>query len=311
MVGTIVHFLKRRGLKNDRLGDLLVTRGLLCGSDLQAALSLQTATGERLGQILVTQGLISRNALCKTLARQCAVRFMLFAVTAALSFGGVLKPGKANAGEFGSDLRQMVSYNNMDAILPEENQSSLFGTGEVKSTNTAPFTKLTDMFNRFEREFHSQKDKQVIDNWRRELEPLKNLSLEQKAARVNKIMNDISYSPDSKTWGKSDYWATPIEFMERGAGDCEDYAISKYASLRALGVPEDRMRIVILQDTAKNMPHAILAVYADSGVMILDNQAKTVKYDTEINNYKPIYSINRQGWWLHKASGKTILASAN
>lgn len=98
--------------------------------------------------------------------------------------------------------------------------------------------------------------------------------------------------------------------MERGAGDCEDYAISKYASLRALGVPEDRMRIVILQDTAKNIPHAILAVYADNGILILDNQIKTVKRDTEISNYRPIYSINRQGWWLHKSSG-TVLASAN
>ncbi len=305
-----VDFLGWLGFKDHRLGDRLVAKGLLRTADLDAALKLQVTTGQRLGQILTDQGFVSRLALRKTLVRQCAIRFMILAVSAALSFGGVLKPGKASAGEFGTDLLQMISYLDTDILPLEKNQLPLFGTGEVKSTNTGPFTKLTAMFNRFEKEFHSQKDKKAVDSWRSELEPLKNLSLEQKAARVNKLMNDVAYMPDSKTWGKSDYWATPIEFMERGAGDCEDYAISKYASLRALGVPEDRMRIVILQDTAKNIPHAILAVYADNGILILDNQIKTVKRDTEISNYRPIYSINRQGWWLHKSSG-TVLASAN
>ncbi len=308
-MGKILSFLGKLGLKDHRLGDLLVAKGLLRAADLDAALRFQSATGQRLGHILIDKGFVSRPALHKALARQCAIRFMILAVSAVLSFTSVLKSGKANAGEFGADLLQMVSYNSMDVMEPEQNQFPLFGTGEVKSGNTGPFTKFNGMFRRFETEFHAQKNKQAVDGWRAELEPLKNLSLEQKATRVNKIMNDVAYMPDSKTWGQSDYWATPIEFMERGAGDCEDYALAKYASLRALGVPEDRMRLVILQDTAKNIPHAILAVYAESGVLILDNQAKTVKYDTEISNYKPIFSINRQGWWLHKGRASTVLAS--
>ena len=45
---------------------------------------------------------------------------------------------------------------------------------------------------------------------------------------------------------KKDYWATPIEFMGTGAGDCEDYAIAKYFSLINLGIPEDKLRIPTL-----------------------------------------------------------------
>jgi predicted transglutaminase-like cysteine proteinase len=203
----------------------------------------------------------------------------------------------------------MVSFMGLDLLKPENSRSALFGTSEVKSKNIGPFTKWTDMFRRFEKEFHTASNNRAVNQWRAELQPLTGLPLEQKVIQVNKMMNDVAYAPDTQTWGKTDFWATPIEFMESASGDCEDYAIAKYASLRALGVPDSRMRIVILQDTAKNLAHAILAVYADSGVMILDNQAKTVRYDYEISNYKPIYSINREGWWLHKAMQPTLVAS--
>ena len=224
-----------------------------------------------------------------------------------LSVGGLLKTSPAYAGDFGADLIKMVSLSNTQAIPLDLNTRSLFGSGEKKSKDISAFTKWNIMFKRFENEFHSASNEKTINSWRSELEPLRNLSLEEKVIKVNQMMNDVRYASDNNVWGKSDFWATPIEFLQKGSGDCEDYAISKYASLEALGVPEERMRVVILQDTSKNLAHAILAVYTDSGVMILDNQAKTVKYDIEISNYKPIYSINRSGWWLHK--NPTVIAS--
>ena len=55
------------------------------------------------------------------------------------------------------------------------------------------------------------------------------------------------------------------DFFTRG-GDCEDFAIAKYTALRALGVPEERLRVAIVHDDEKNLPHAILVVYTDNAV---------------------------------------------
>jgi predicted transglutaminase-like cysteine proteinase len=97
-----------------------------------------------------------------------------------------------------------------------------------------------------------------------------------------------------------DYWATPIEFLTRG-GDCEDYAIAKYASLRALGFSADQLRVAIVQDKIKNVPHAILIIYSDAGNFVLDNQNKQVEPIEAVNRYQPIFSINSTSWWLHRA----------
>ena len=166
------------------------------------------------------------------------------------------------------------------------------------------------MFDRFERDMNSAKGQNVMTKWKADLAALQGQSLKQMAASVNKMINKTRYINDNRNWGKSDYWATPVEFFTKG-GDCEDYAIAKYASLRALGVPENRMRIAIVQDMVKNIPHAVLVVYGDDGAYILDNQSQAMKYAADIKTYKPIFSINRTAWWLHKAptTSGTILAS--
>jgi predicted transglutaminase-like cysteine proteinase len=125
------------------------------------------------------------------------------------------------------------------------------------------------------------------------------------------MMNKKRYVTDSANYGKSDYWATPIEFFQKG-GDCEDFAIAKYTALRALGVPDNRMRIAIVQDQQKNVAHAILIVYTDQGAMILDNQLHAAVKAEKVSHYKPIFSINQNAWWLHTApkSNVTRVASA-
>lgn len=72
-----------------------------------------------------------------------------------------------------------------------------------------------------------------------------------------------------------DYWASPREFREN-SGDCEDYSIAKYFTLRALGVPKENMRIVVLMETIRNLPHAVLVVYMDGDAYVLDNLSRQV-----------------------------------
>lgn len=95
-----------------------------------------------------------------------------------------------------------------------------------------------------------------------------------------------------------DYWAIIKEFLQNN-GDCEDYAITKFYSLRKLGFDNDQLRIVILQDTNLNVAHAVLAVFSADDIVILDNQVTPILSHNDIKHYTPLYSINEKGWWLH------------
>jgi len=46
-------------------------------------------------------------------------------------------------------------------------------------------------------------------------------------------LNNISYVTDITNWRQKDYWATISQFLNRD-GDCEDYAIAKYYSLKEI-----------------------------------------------------------------------------
>ena len=96
------------------------------------------------------------------------------------------------------------------------------------------------------------------------------------------------------------YWASPGEFFRRH-GDCEDYAIAKFLSLRALGFDDAAMRIVVLQDLNLGIAHAVLAVELGGETLILDNQVADVVPARAIRHYRPIYAVNETHWWLYRS----------
>ena len=86
-------------------------------------------------------------------------------------------------------------------------------------------------------------------------------------------------------------------------GDCEDFAIAKYFTLRKLGWSIEDLRVVVLRDLNLRSPHAILVAYLDGVAYALDNQLQRVVPTTVIYHYRPYYSLNEDAWWLH--SGHT------
>lgn len=293
-------------LHKNRLGELLVHRGLLSPEQLREALGLQKSLNMPLGQVLVEQRIVSRSQIRYTLGRQFVLRCTATAVLGFVTFAGFAQK-KARA-EL-PDVPAKIALSVTDHFTQVAYYPGLFGSDEERSTNLKPFTKWTGMFDRFERDLQRTSSKSELQNWVGKLSQFKGQSLKKMADGVNRMMNEVKYVPDSKNWGQSDYWETPVEFMARG-GDCEDYAISKYVALRALGVPEDRMRVAIVHDMQKNIPHAVLVVYTEDGTVVLDNQNKTLVDGEKLQRYRPIFSINRQAWWLHTAPAKTLLASA-
>ena len=115
---------------------------------------------------------------------------------------------------------------------------------------------------------------------------------------VNSFWNKWPYRMDKETYGKEDYWAAPYEFL-KNSGDCEDFSIVKFFTLRALGVSPDNMRIVVLVETIRNIPHAVLVVYVDGDAYVLDNLSNNVLSHTRYRSYEPRYSVNEQSRWAH------------
>jgi predicted transglutaminase-like cysteine proteinase len=179
-------------------------------------------------------------------------------------------------------------------------QVGLFRTRELHSANLTSFPKWRDMLLRFEREMAAcMPDRCRLDEWQRLVTSLHGRKAMAQLKLVNKAINGHRYVEDWANWELADYWETPLQFLDR-SGDCEDFAIAKYMALRAGGMPAEDMRIVILRDRQRHRMHAVLAVYVGKRVLILDSLYDAIVEADVISHYEPIYSINEQGWWLHR-----------
>ena len=117
--------------------------------------------------------------------------------------------------------------------------------------------------------------------------------------RVNRYFNRFSYMKDEKNWKRRDYWAIPKDLISKQRGDCEDYAIGKYFSLKVLGWSDDQLRIFVVASATSNVPHALLVAQHEGVSYILDNRRSEVKKTTEEDDYAPMYSMNESGSWEH------------
>lgn len=298
-------------LHKNRLGELLVLKGVITASELREALALCKASGRPLGKILQDHLQLTSNVIHRTLAEQFMLRMTMGIMTFMLSFAGFGGANQARAASI-KDVPARIAFQQAAAYAPMNEYPRLFGSSEKQSSSLTAFTKWTSMFDRFDAALNTPSGQQSANEFKAQIEFLRGLPMNKMVAGVNEVVNRVPYISDANIYGQSDYWATPIEFLKNG-GDCEDFAITKYVALRALGVPEERMRILILQDMQKNIPHAVLVVYTDAGAVVLDNQIKNVTSVDRISHYKPIFSINRAGWWLHTKpkSSVTVVASSS
>ena len=123
---------------------------------------------------------------------------------------------------------------------------------------------------------------------------------------VNRFFNQqLQFSDDTWIWQQEDYWATPIESLIKGAGDCEDYALAKYFTLRRLGVPSERLRITYVKALSVNQAHMVLTYYATptADPLVLDNLIAVIKPASQRKDLIPVYAFNAEGLYLPGAGG--------
>ncbi|GAB3242511.1 transglutaminase-like cysteine peptidase [Chitinimonas naiadis] len=124
---------------------------------------------------------------------------------------------------------------------------------------------------------------------------------------VNDFFNrQIAFGDDPAIWGQVDYWATPLETLGRGAGDCEDFVIAKYFTLSYLGVPIDKLRLTYVKakiggaSSSISQAHMVLTYYAqaDAEPLVLDNLIGDIRPASRRPDLTPVFSFNSNGVWV-------------
>ena len=142
----------------------------------------------------------------------------------------------------------------------------------------------------------------------------------EKLKKINDFFNQkINFMDDFEVWGKSDYWATPLESLGRHAGDCEDFTIAKYIFLKALNVDNNRMRLTYVRAYIANdgrytmVAHMVLSYYAtpQSEPLILDNLIPDIMPASSRKDLSPIFSFNDKGLWVGSSSNPKTESQSN
>lgn len=140
---------------------------------------------------------------------------------------------------------------------------------------------------------------------------LKTASEAEKLKQINDFFNrKITFTDDINVWGQADYWASPLESIGLRAGDCEDFSIAKYVFLKAVNIPNDKLRLTYVRAELTNQgqksvkAHMVLSYYLtpQSEPMILDNLTPEISPASARKDLSPIFSFNDKGLWVGSSS---------
>jgi len=139
-----------------------------------------------------------------------------------------------------------------------------------------------------------------------------------KLRRVNEFFNRrIRFGEDSDIWGKQDYWATPLEVLGRAQGDCEDFAIAKYVTLKLLDIPAEKLRLTYVKariggpQSTIVQAHMVLSYYPapDDEPLVLDNLISDIRPASRRADLTTIFGFNAEGLWAGGAAPRATSAS--
>lgn len=175
------------------------------------------------------------------------------------------------------------------------------------SVALAEFTGFTADFLEFIRHQYGRRAQHTMEKWEDLVKSDRTVPEKQKLEDVNLFFNKhIWFVDDLRHWHKQDYWATPMETMATLGGDCEDFTIAKYFTLREVGVADEHLRLTYVRAIRLNQPHMVLAYYPTktSEPLILDNLTDRIEPAHKRTDLVPVYSFNGQSLWRAKEFGE-------
>lgn len=149
--------------------------------------------------------------------------------------------------------------------------------------------------------------------WQTLIQELGNRPEQEKLERVNDFFNQIRFLDDIVHWRKSDYWASPVEFLVSNGGDCEDFSIAKYYTLRQVGVPMEKLSIAYVKALRLNQAHMVLTYYPTPKrtPLVLDNLISEIKPANRRPDLQHVYSFNGDNLWLTKKGRRSTLVGTS
>jgi len=146
----------------------------------------------------------------------------------------------------------------------------------------------------------------LLRDWQKVLAESRSVAEKNKLQKVNDFINRrIGFDTDMEIWNQSDYWATPLETIGQGRGDCEDFAIIKYYSLKDAGVPLAKLRLVYVKARLNGpagpylQAHMVLAYYPTPNAepLVLDNLVAEIRPASQRRDLQPVFSFNSEAIW--------------
>ena len=129
---------------------------------------------------------------------------------------------------------------------------------------------------------------------------------EKKIMNVNKFFNQLEFSADIQTWNKKDYWASRLEFLGKGRGDCEDFAVAKFLTMMQIGVPEKKLFLTYVKAVGyPEAAHMVVTYYPKPGTVpfVLDNYNQRILPATQRKDLIPVYSFTANDLYIQKQQG--------
>jgi predicted transglutaminase-like cysteine proteinase len=132
---------------------------------------------------------------------------------------------------------------------------------------------------------------------------------------VTAFFNKFPSASDMENYGVEDRWPTLADFFSHRSGDCKAYTLSKYFALRALGLQDDKLRIVLVHVPERKANHALLAVNTAKGVFILDNNTRPLDLilpqEKFSSQFIPLFMLNEAGRWTFRQDPELLRAIKN
>lgn len=177
----------------------------------------------------------------------------------------------------------------------------LFGIGVSSSL----FTLSEELLHSAKTQYGDAAKRRLL-SWQTLIRENSHLSDTEILERVNTFFNQMQFIDDKTHWGKTDYWATPVEFLASGGGDCEDFSLAKYFTIKALGVSEKKLNMTYVKAVQLKQAHMVVTYFPTPGSipLVLDNLVGTIQPATKRKDLVPVYSFNGSGLWLAKSRGK-------
>jgi predicted transglutaminase-like cysteine proteinase len=136
--------------------------------------------------------------------------------------------------------------------------------------------------------------------WLSALEDLRTLPQREQAIAVNAYVNRFRYRSDLDNFGAVDHWATPEELWRNGSGDCDDFAVAKYLSLRELGFSPYSTWIVLVADIERNQAHAVVQIRLGDVDWVLDYPQRDLLTWDKFDGYRRLLMMNEFEYHLQR-----------